>query len=366
MVSSSDEKGLVLKPPSSLVRRIESIPGLSDFGSDTARTSEESATELLQRHYGVAGELIRQRTEKDDTFVVSGEPKLLLKIVNGNERLEVTESQGAALKHLERVHPRLPVPMVHLTLSGDLLAEDAPGEEGGLRAILLSYLPGEPMPGNGERPASPELLHNIGRSLGLLTNGLSSFRHPGARRPDLVWDLRRLPEMAPLIELIDDGKQKMLVEDCLTDVAPILETIGKRPEQVCHNDFHPGNLLVDSVEPTELTGILDFGDMLLTQPICDLATCLTYFVTEASPPLEAVKVVLKGYRSIRSVSHEECATLVELMRARLALTLLVPRWKAVRRPREAKYELRKISHHTRLLARLSQMTPRQRAMALQD
>jgi Ser/Thr protein kinase RdoA (MazF antagonist) len=321
---------------------------------------------MLRRYWGVSGGLTRQRTEKDDTFVVAGEPQLLLKIVNDNERGVVTDAQVKALKHLERVHPRLPVPVVRPTLSGDLVAEDRLDEGSGRRAVLLSYLPGQPMPGNGERVASRGLLDNIGKSLGLLTNGLSSFQHPGSIRPDLVWDLRRLPEMSPLLELIDDDNQKMLVEDCLTDVTPILQMISKRPGQVCHNDFHPGNLLIGKPDSVELSGILDFGDMLFTQPICDLATCLTYFVMETSPALDAAKIVLNGYESIRSVSHEERAVLVELMRARLALTLLIPRWKAALRPRESDYELRKISHHTRLLARLSQMSPRQRATALRN
>ena len=67
-----------------------------------------------------------------------------------------------------------------------------------------------------------------------------------------------------------------------THTAPALANL---PRQVIHGDFNPHNLLADPADPTQLTGLLDFGDMTLSHRICDLAVAASYLVEPADPAI---------------------------------------------------------------------------------
>ena len=101
--------------------------------------------DVLRRRYSLVGQVRTLSSERDANFRIDapGGP-YLLKVTNPAEDPNVTDLQTAALRHLERESPSLPVPRIISTTDGI----DQPQEMFGNRphvARLMSYLPGSPL-----------------------------------------------------------------------------------------------------------------------------------------------------------------------------------------------------------------------------
>lgn len=362
--------------------RFADLPGAAALSQPYSPWSEAEVARLLAQRFGVTAALTRLRTEKDDTFIVEAQPRLVLKVFNPHEDPGVIQMQVAALRHIAETDPTLPVQRLHAPLaragSGATRASSPDGagastpapepdvwtdDEGRERlAVLMSFLEGVPMREAAEWP--PALVRDCGRVLGRLSLALSTFEHPSGDRDDLVWDLRVLPLLEPLTDLIDDPGIRERMRAYLGDLADPLARLGGLPTQICHQDFHPGNIIVADAHGAAVVGVLDFGDMCRTSVVCDLAVALTYLLTDDGDPFARVRLMLDGFREIRELGDDERTLLPELIRARLALTVLVPMWKADLRPQDAELETRDVAVRLSRLDHLSAMTPRARRESL--
>ena len=129
---------------------------------------------------------------------------------------------------------------------------------------LLTWLDGELLLG---RTASPDAL---GRTLGALNAALATFEHPAAHRT-FAWDLASIAELEDLLPLVpsDVGGRR----------APRRSRPDRAAEPGHPRRLPPGNLLVSG---EELVGVLDFGDVLHTARVVDLAIALNYLPARAS------------------------------------------------------------------------------------
>jgi Ser/Thr protein kinase RdoA (MazF antagonist) len=151
--------------------------------------------------------------------------------------------------------------------------------------------------------------------LGRLSRALADFEHPAADRV-LAWDLsqvtllRELDPAPPVLEIIERAERLVL---------PVLDDL---PRQVIHNDFHPGNLLVDPAGPAYISGILDFGDTVRSARVNDLGVALAY-LSMGSSPWEAAAPFLDGFESVVPLLDAERALLPHLVAVRLAQRVLL-------------------------------------------
>ena len=53
--------------------------------------------------------------------------------------------------------------------------------------------------------------------------------------------------------------------------------------QVVHNDLNPHNVLCAPDAPDRIAGVLDFGDMVRTPLVCDLAVAAAYRIDRDDP-----------------------------------------------------------------------------------
>ena len=76
----------------------------------------------------------------------------------------------------------------------------------------------------------------------------------------------------------------------------ILPRLAKLRGSVIHNDANDYNLLVRGATPweREVTGLLDFGDMVRTQTICELAIACAYAMLDKPDPLPAAAAVVRA------------------------------------------------------------------------
>ncbi|MCH8037897.1 MAG: phosphotransferase, partial [Proteobacteria bacterium] len=111
--------------------------------SDVPDFSDEAAAGVLQDLWGLAGELKRLYSERDQNVRVrqADGTTYVLKFANSEEDPAVLDLQHQALLHIEARDPAFPVPRVIRTRDGGLtgIAEDAAGKPHIVR--LLSYLP---------------------------------------------------------------------------------------------------------------------------------------------------------------------------------------------------------------------------------
>lgn len=267
----------------------------------------ETAAKIAGELFGVYAQARQLPSERDQNFLLndSDGEKFVLKIANGLEDREFLEAQNAVLRHL---HARVSFcQSVVTSISG----EEIVNVESHF-ARLVRYLPGVPLA--EIRPQTSELLRELGRMIGRVGHALRDFDHPAVHR-DFHWDLangnRVLDEFAPLIE---DGALRELVLRCRVDRDLELR------RSVIHGDANDYNVLVDP-ELMTVSGLLDFGDMVYSYTVGDLAIAIAYVVLDKPDPFAAASEVVRGYREEFALLPEEREALWPLVRLRLAMSV---------------------------------------------
>ncbi|HEX6944151.1 MAG TPA: aminotransferase class III-fold pyridoxal phosphate-dependent enzyme [Gemmatimonadaceae bacterium] len=281
--------------------------------------SAADAQEILATHWNLAGSVHPLPGERERNFHVYTDSGLefVLKVASPLEDASVIAFQVAALEHLAGVAPGAPVPRVVPSSSGNRIVP-----VGELTARLLTWLPGRPMA--EVSPHSPDLLRALGRSLGSVAGGLSSFEHPAARR-SLKWDLAAAGWIADHLDRVADKALRDRIERVLAeftqDVRPAL---GSLRASVVHNDANDYNVLVQVTDggALEASGIIDYGDLLHSHPACDLAIAIAYAMMEKPDPITAAAHVVSGYHETFPLTEGEIALLFPLARTRLAVSLV--------------------------------------------
>ena len=240
----------------------------------------------------------RLPSERDQNFLLidDSDQRFVLKISNRLESRAFLEAQNAVMHYLaERV------PFCQRVI-GDI------AEFEGHFVRLVTYLPGVPLA--EIKPHTPGLLHDLGQKLGLLSRALTDFDCPAVHR-DFHWDLangnRIVNEYAPLIE---DGELRELVLKCRFEPRTELR------RSVIHGDANDYNVLVDP-ESMTVSGLIDFGDMVYSYTVGDLAIALAYVVLGDGDPRD----VIAGYKSEFGLLDEEREALWPLVRLRLAMSV---------------------------------------------
>lgn len=303
--------------------------------ADQPRFSPEEAAALARGLFGLTGRLDPLTSERDQNFRLTAEDgrRYVLKIANAAEPREVTNFQTRALAHIARSAPDLPVPRVIASAAG----EEETLLPGGHVLRLLTWLDGTPL---HAAPASPDLRRSVGASAARLTRALEGFSHP-AEDHELIWDIRNAAKLRPLLPVVPDAGLRDLCTAALdrfdAETGPAL---GALPWQVVHADFNPHNLLTDPGHG-EITGILDFGDMVRTARICDLAVAASYHADPARP-LDTLADVIAGWYSVLPLLPGEQALILDLVALRMVTTAVLSNWRAARQPENAVYFLRNL------------------------
>jgi 4-aminobutyrate aminotransferase-like enzyme/Ser/Thr protein kinase RdoA (MazF antagonist) len=283
-------------------------------------TAHDAAT-ITRQLYNLVAEASPLPGEKDCNFLLQpaeGEP-LVLKISNAEETREILEFQNAALNQLA-AHGVGEVQRVLAANTGDGIGTVTAG---GVRYFvrLFTYLPGKIWA--EFRPHTPEMLASLGQLLGRVDTALRGFAHPADRRA-LKWDLARASWARDFLSHIPERSRRAMIERRLdqfeTNLRSRLE--GLR-HGVIHNDANDYNLLVDGESPwgQRVTGLLDFGDMVHTQIICELAIACAYAMLDKPDPIAAAVHVVRGYHAEHPVTEDELELLFPLIGLRLAVSV---------------------------------------------
>lgn len=283
----------------------------------------ESAVAIADEHFRVRACARQLPSERDQNFLLtnsSGE-KFVLKIANALEERTVLEAQNSVLKHLA----------TRISFCQRLVNASTGEEMSTVRAAngtthfvrLVRYLPGVPLAES--KPSPTALLYDLGRKLGQLAHALADFDHPAVHR-DFHWDLangnRIVNEFGGLIA---EPSLRDLVFKCRVD-----EEISLR-RSVIHGDANDYNVLVDP-ESMTIAGLIDFGDMVYSYTVGDLAIAMAYIVLDQDDPRAAAAEVVNGYTSEFHLLDHEREVLWRLVLLRLAMSVCLAAYQLRQQP----------------------------------
>jgi 4-aminobutyrate aminotransferase-like enzyme/Ser/Thr protein kinase RdoA (MazF antagonist) len=278
------------------------------------RFTADDAARLAADVFGAEGAATALPSERDQNFRIGD--GYILKIANPAESREFLEAQNAAIDVLRAAATELQWPEVLPSKSGERIVE-----RGGHLIRLLTWIPGVCF---AEAPSSPELLQSLGRALAQMDLALAGFDHSAAHR-DFHWDLRQAAQARAYLPLLPPDRRRL--------VEPIFDVWAKLdwsalPHSIIHGDANDYNIVVQA----RVVSVLDFGDMVYSATVCNLAIAVAYAMLDRDDPLGTAQQVIDTYREVRPLSKAELDAVYPLAKTRLAMSVCYCAWQSAEAP----------------------------------
>ena len=291
--------------------------------------TEAQADAIAKEHFNISGTFKPLPSERDQNFHIrsSNQKEYVLKIANATENFEALDFQNRAMLHVQQHRDLFSkeagvCPEIISSVSGNTIEIIKNPQGHGHYVRLLTYLPGKPFA--KASPHDAELQNSLGRFLGTLDKALESFDHPAVHR-EFHWDLGRAPEViGDLIHMIQEKDKKetiqFLFDRYLNASFPKLKQIRKT---VIHNDGNDFNVLVDRPDLWQnmVTGVIDYGDMVYSHTVNELAIACAYAMMNKQDPLATEGNVIAGYHQVYPLKEIEISILFDLICMRLCMSL---------------------------------------------
>jgi Ser/Thr protein kinase RdoA (MazF antagonist) len=285
------------------------------ISSDTIpRFTASDALEAASARYGLSGSAAPLPSERDQNFLIADprRGKFVLKIANRDDSAELLDFQHEGMRRVAARGCGIQVPRIVPSLAGadvETLTSRAGAKH---RLRVLTWIEGGVLA--AQTPRGDALLESIGASMAQVDLALAGFAHPAMHRV-LQWDLRHAgiarAHEALLPETWRDTVQAAFARWEQLDWTSLRHG-------VIHGDANDHNVLA---ERDRMTGLLDFGDMVHSAIVCELAVALAYAMLDERDPLAAAGAVIRGYHRGNPLTLAEQIALGVLVRVRLAASL---------------------------------------------
>ncbi len=283
------------------------------------------AEQLAREHYDLHGTAKELPSYADQNFLLHmpDGTRYVLKIANAEESDETLSLQNDVLHHLSEHDQNRFYPKVLPSRHGNK-TERVNHNEKTWRVRLVTYLSGIPLA--HVNPQETRLIHQLGIILGQVDHTLFNLDHPGAHRT-LDWDILRAPTtIERLLPAVGDTSRTQLLRHHLSwfelnvaDVLPSLRT------GIVHNDANDFNVLVSAPSSPQrhITGLIDWGDVLHTCVIAELAIASAYLMLDKPDPLSTITPLIAGYHAAYPLEEAEVAALFGLITMRLCTSAVM-------------------------------------------
>jgi 4-aminobutyrate aminotransferase-like enzyme/Ser/Thr protein kinase RdoA (MazF antagonist) len=307
------------------------------------RFSSGEVLEFTRNLYGLDGTVSQLDSERDQNFRIdtpSGD-QYVIKIANSAMDPAILMMQVEALAHIAVVDPDLPVPRVHYSRNESAL-ERIQADDGQSHVVhVLTYIPGHYPP---EGSANHALFRSLGACLARLVLALRGFSHPAANY-ELLWDLKQATQLRDYLRHVPDPDHRQLAGYFLDRFERVvLPEILKLRSQIIHNDFAPNNLVVAEDDPGVIVGILDFGDMIHSPLVMDLATPIAYMFRGQDDPREIGAEVVSAYHEVLPLEPLELSLMYDLIATRLTMMNVIASWRVNLFPENYEYIAGYVDH----------------------
>lgn len=283
----------------------------------TSRISVPVAEQLCREHFGIRGQMQELPGEMDKNFFLKGDDGRLyvFKIANPQAEPAIIALQHRILEHLHKKNGPYQLQQVCYTPEGKSIVEIQDEKGDTYRLHLLSYLSGKLWA--KVKPQTDNMQIELGRLLGNINLDLRDFSDPAAHRT-LRWDLAQAAWVKTYLHHIKDPGQLALAQHFLDlfeqSVAPALPRLRK---SVIYNDANDYNIVVNGPN----ISVIDFGDAIYTQTICDLAIACAYAMLDQPDPLSVAAHLVRGHHEVFPLEEAEVALLFPLIATRLLISV---------------------------------------------
>ncbi len=292
-------------------------------GSSAPEITSGQLVPALQEHWGLTGELEPLYAERDFNarLRLRDGSSLLIKASHPDTDPAQLDFQDRAFMQVERHAPELPVPRLLRSHSGAARVAVRCGREQ-IELRVFTWLEGRALALNQcGLPAAAA----AGAALAKLGRALSHCPGDGAPAK-LPWDLQGLQSLWALARALTPGQGRRRVEQVLQHHAEVLRpALSALPRQVIHNDLNPDNILFQGSDPPRVSGLIDFGDLVVAPLVCDLAVATAYLVNPQEPadPFSRVLAATGAYLDVQPLDGNALSLLPDLIACRQAMSLLI-------------------------------------------
>ena len=296
----------------------------------TPRFDNQTAVKIVERLYGLRATASSLPSERDQNFLLTtdADKNYVFKIANTLENRALLLAQCNVMTHLSNRGSlwQSVVPSV----AGNIL-EEVESPNGTKHFVrLLTYLEGKPL-ALTTQPSS-KLLRDLGRKLGTMDLALFDFDDPAVHR-DFHWDLKNgVGIVDSYLSLVQDARLREGISNFVTaferDTAPFLANLR---QSVIYGDANDYNILVRR-DASAISGFIDFGDIVYSYTVGDLAIAVAYVVLRSETPLESARFIVAGYQEVVSLAGDEISALWQLVLMRLSMSACIAAFQMHQRP----------------------------------
>ena len=252
----------------------------------------------------------------------------VFKIANQAESRPLLEAQNEVSERLAEMENSFQYPRIVPSLSGQQIFSLPAADGQYYNARLLTFLPGTFLADT--RPHTTEMLFSLGQLLGRMDKVLCEYHHPALDRY-WHWDLKHALDLRHYLTEIKDARNRSLADHWLlqfeTQVLPRIPLLRK---SVIHNDANDHNILVGP--SGKVSGLIDFGDMVHSCTVFELAVALAYLILDKEDPLTVAIPVVQGYNKTNPLLEEELEILFYLVLTRLTSSVIISAYQQKLRP----------------------------------
>jgi len=303
-----------------------------DYSKSPPRFSKSEIQIFVKDYYGIEataknlvsdiGQNFHLRTEEGISYI--------FKIANPAENKDMIEAQNYTLDFLG--DHQLKIPNLILATDGSSITsiKDKKGEIYSSR--LFSYLNGSFLA--DIRSFNDQVLARLGEFIGKMDNVLLDVRHPAIHR-SWHWDLKNLSNIWEYTSFIVDAEKRRLAEYFILQFeTEVMPKFPRLRQSLIHNDANDYNILIkyETEDSAPGVGIIDFGDMVFTHTIFELAVCLAYTLFDNEDPLAVAEPVIKSYHSQLPLTDLEIDILYYCICARLCLSVTIAAYQREKQP----------------------------------
>jgi len=216
----------------------------------------------------------------------------------------------------------VPVKNIH---GADKILEPMPESPNGSKHCmrLLKFVSGVIL---ADVPCTSSLVYSVGNLLGRVTHTMKGWTHDALLSHKTIWSLSSLPDLRKFIPLaLDEPDKRDLVEDIIQSFEKeVLSKESEFEQAAIHGDFNEQNIIVEA-DGSDVKAVIDFGDMLHSCLLYDLAITIMYMMVVSSQEdaIENGGHVLAGYNKHRALPEQEWKALKVCVAGRFCQSLVM-------------------------------------------
>ncbi|TQV89710.1 aminotransferase class III-fold pyridoxal phosphate-dependent enzyme [Aliikangiella coralliicola] len=302
--------------------------------SVTPQLSHGQLLNILNEQYGLVGELsdLPSYIDLNRKLTTADGKQLVVKIANIHQSADDLAFENLVINRLSQESSiELQVPSLISAKSGDDLIEIKDEQNQSCLMRVIAFLDGKIWAETDTSQLS--FVESLGESLAQIDKTLATIEHPAAHRY-LKWDIRhsniivRKYKSYIQNEVLDNTEENQtggtkinLINQALQSYeAQVLPLYEELPSQIIYNDANDYNLLVNE-EKQQVCGLFDFGDMVSSFRIAEIAIASAYAIMNKTNAEEIIGAMVQAYHQVNPLKPVEIKVLLPMIKMRLAVSL---------------------------------------------